>query len=58
MRGALTLFVEVGTGIPVAFSGRVDYIGHLTVRLTRAVLTTPPAAVAASATPAAEPPPP
>ncbi|TAM50753.1 MAG: hypothetical protein EPN53_07450 [Acidobacteria bacterium] len=60
MRGALTLFVEVGTGIPIAFSGRADYIGHLTVRLTRAVLATAPAATAAaaSATPAAEPPPP
>ncbi len=42
MRGALTLFVEVGTGIPVAFSGRADYIGNLTVRLTRAVLVAPP----------------
>jgi hypothetical protein len=43
MRGALTLFVEVGTGIPVAFSGRAEYIGELTARLTRATLTGPPA---------------
>jgi hypothetical protein len=43
MRGALTLFIEVGTGIPVAFSGQADYIGNLTVRLTRAVLVAPPA---------------
>jgi hypothetical protein len=42
MRGALTLFVEVGTGIPVAFSGRAEYIGNLTVRLTRAVLVAAP----------------
>ena len=56
MRGALTLFVEVGTGIPVAFSGRAEYIGNLTVRLTRAVLVAPPAD-AAGAEPSPGPPP-
>jgi hypothetical protein len=43
MRGALTLYLEVGTGLPVALSGRVQYIGELTVRLERAVLSSPPA---------------
>jgi hypothetical protein len=42
MRGALTLYLEVGTGLPVALSGRVQYIGELTVRLGRAVLVAPP----------------
>ncbi len=42
MRGALTLFVEVGTGIPIAFSGHADYVGNLTVRLTRAALVAAP----------------
>ena len=56
MRGALTLFVEVGTGIPIAFSGRADYIGNLTVRLTRAVLVAPPDD-AAGAEPSPGPPP-
>ncbi len=41
MRGALTLYLEVGTGLPVALSGRVQYIGELTVRLGRAVLAAP-----------------
>jgi hypothetical protein len=48
MRGALTMFVEVGTGIPIAFSGRVDYAGTLNVRLTRARLLTAPTGVAAA----------
>ena len=56
MRGTLTLFVEVGTGIPVAFSGRADYIGNLTVRLTRAVLVAPPES-AAGPEPSPDPPP-
>jgi len=43
MRGALTLFVEVGSGIPVVFSGRAEHVGNLTVRLDRAVLTAAPA---------------
>ena len=48
MRGALTMFVEVGTGIPIAFSGRVDYVGTLNVRLTRATLLAAPTGVAAA----------
>jgi hypothetical protein len=51
MRGALTLLVEVGTGIPIAFSGQADYIGNLTVRLTRAVLVAPPADATAGPSP-------
>ena len=43
MRGALTLDVEVGTGIPIAFAGRAEHIGDLRVRLDRAVLTGSPA---------------
>jgi hypothetical protein len=39
MRGALTIFVELGSGIPVAFSGRAEHVGTLTVRLDRAVLS-------------------
>ena len=42
MRGALTLYLEVGTGVPVALSGRVQYIGELTVKLERVVLSGPP----------------
>jgi hypothetical protein len=42
MRGALTLHLEAGTGLPVALSGRVPHIGELTVRLQRAVLAAPP----------------
>jgi hypothetical protein len=38
MRGALTVYLEVGTDLPVALSGRVQHIGELTVRLKRAVL--------------------
>ena len=44
MRGALTLDVEVGTGIPIAFAGRAEHIGDLTVRLECAVLNGPPPA--------------
>ncbi len=42
MRGALTIYLETGTGLPVALSGRVQHIGEVTVRLTRAVLKTAP----------------
>jgi hypothetical protein len=35
LRGSLTMLVEVGTGIPLEFSGRTDTIGELTVRLQR-----------------------
>lgn len=42
MRGALTLHLEAGTGLPVALSGRVQHIGELTVRLQRAALAAPP----------------
>jgi len=38
MRGTLTVYLEVGTDLPVALSGRVQHIGELTVRLKRAVL--------------------
>ncbi len=44
MRGALTLYLEVGTGVPVEFSGRVEHIGNLTVRLDRAALAAAPPA--------------
>ncbi len=42
MRGTLDLDVEVGTGIPIAFSGRAEHLGQLNVRLDRVVLTAPP----------------
>jgi len=42
MRGSLTVFLEVGTDLPVALAGRVEHIGELTVRLDRALLTAPP----------------
>ena len=44
MRGALTLYLEAGTGLPVALSGRVQHIGEITVRLERAVLGRAPEA--------------
>jgi hypothetical protein len=44
MRGALTLYLEAGTGLPVALSGRVQHIGEVTVRLERAVLKRGPEA--------------
>ena len=47
MRGALTLLVEVGSGIPVAFSGRAEHVGNLAVHLDRAVLAAAPSADAA-----------
>jgi len=43
MRGTLTILLEVGTGLPVSLSGRVEHIGDLTVRLNRAALLRPPA---------------
>jgi len=43
MRGALTIYLEVGTALPVALSGRVQHIGEVTVSLDRAVLTGAPA---------------
>ena len=43
MRGALTMYLEVGTGLPVAFSGRVQHVGELAVRLDRALLKGAPA---------------
>jgi hypothetical protein len=43
MRGALTIYLEVGTGLPVTFSGRVQHIGEVTVRLDRALLKGAPA---------------
>jgi len=42
MRGTLDLDVEIGTGIPIAFSGRAEHVGQLSVRLDRVVLTAPP----------------
>jgi hypothetical protein len=47
MRGALTIYLEVGTALPVALSGRVQHIGEVTVSLDRAVLTGAPAPEAA-----------
>ena len=44
MRGALTLYLEAGTGLPVALSGRVQHIGEVTVRLEKAVLKRAPEA--------------
>jgi hypothetical protein len=43
MRGELMIFLEAGTGLPVALSGRVQHIGEVTVRLTRVVLKGTPA---------------
>jgi hypothetical protein len=43
MRGALTIYLEVGTALPVALSGRVQHIGEVTVSLDKAVLTGAPA---------------
>jgi hypothetical protein len=43
MRGVLTMYVEVGTGLPVAFSGRVQHVGEVAVRLDRALLKGAPA---------------
>jgi hypothetical protein len=43
MRGALTIYLELGTALPVALSGRVQHIGDLTVSLDRAVLIGAPA---------------
>ena len=42
MRGALTMYLEVGTGLPVAFSGRVQHVGEVAVRLDRALLKAAP----------------
>jgi hypothetical protein len=44
MRGALTIYLEVGTALPVALAGRIHYIGEVTVQLDHAVLAAPPAA--------------
>lgn len=43
MRGALTLYLEVGTGLPVAFSGRVQRVGEVAARLDRVLVKEPPA---------------
>jgi hypothetical protein len=43
MRGALTIYLEAGTGLPLALSGRVQHIGELTVRLAKVVLKGTPA---------------
>jgi len=43
MRGALTVYLEVGTGLPVAVSGRVQHVGEVAVRLDRALLRGAPA---------------
>ncbi len=42
MRGSLTVYLEVGTDLPVVLSGRVEHIGQVTVRLDRAALTSAP----------------
>ncbi len=41
MRGSLTAFLDVDTGIPVELRGRAGGIGNVTVRLDRAVLVSP-----------------
>ena len=43
MRGALTIYLEAGTALPVALSGRVQHIGEVTVRLDKVVLKGTPA---------------
>ena len=43
MRGALTIYLEAGTGLPVAFSGRVQHVGEVAGRLDRALLKGAPA---------------
>lgn len=43
MRGALTIYLEAGTAVPVALSGRVQHIGEVTVRLDKVVLKETPA---------------
>jgi hypothetical protein len=43
MRGVLTIYLEAGTALPVALSGRVQHIGEVTVRLDKAVLKGTPA---------------
>ncbi len=48
MKGALTIYVEVGTGLPVELQGRASKIGNLRVTLKRAVFD---AEVAATPTP-------
>ena len=38
LRGALTIYIEVATGVPVAIVGRADKVGEVTVRLASVVL--------------------
>ena len=42
MEGPLTIYVEPGTGMPVVVEGKASGIGHLEVRLERAVLCAAP----------------
>ena len=44
LRGALTVFVEPATGVPVAIVGRAEGVGEVTVRLDRVTLADGPAA--------------
>jgi hypothetical protein len=44
MRGALTIYVELGSALPVALTGRVHHIGEVTVRLDKALLAAAPVA--------------
>lgn len=43
MRGALTIYLEAGSALPVALSGRVQHIGEIMVRLDKVVLKGTPA---------------
>ncbi len=43
MKGALTIYVEVGTGLPVELQGRASKIGDLRVTLERAAFDAPAA---------------
>lgn len=43
MRGALTIYLEAGTAVPVALTGRIQHIGEVTVRLDKVVLKAAPA---------------
>ena len=43
MRGALTIYLEAGTALPVALSGRVQHVGEVTVRLDKVILKGTPA---------------
>ena len=43
MRGTLTIYLETGTALPVALSGKIQHIGEVTVRLDKVILKGTPA---------------